>query len=146
MLTVSALAAGDRVVIPMQCEYYALEGLSQVMDTIARVRGSLNPELELEGILLTMVDARMNLTQQVADEVRTHFDGKVYRTTIPRNVRLSEAPSHGKPILLYDSHSTGSQSYLALAEEFLARAGDGYPAPAAAPFAEVMTTKLAAES
>ncbi len=105
----------------MQCEYYALEGLSQLTATIEQVRASLNPELELEGILLTMVDPRMNLTQQVADEVRAHFEGKVYRTTIPRNVRLSEAPSHGKPILLYDARSTGCLSYQALATELLHR-------------------------
>ena len=113
LLTVNALCAANAVLIPMQCEYYALEGLSQLMNTIEQVRCSLNPALELEGILLTMVDARMNLTQQVASEVRSHFVGKVYDTTIPRNVRLSEAPSHGKPILLYDQRSSGCQSYLA---------------------------------
>jgi chromosome partitioning protein len=105
----------------MQCEYYALEGLSHLAETIEQVKQALNPELEIEGILLTMVDPRMNLTQQVADEVRSHFSGKVYQTTIPRNVRLSEAPSHGKPILLYDHRSSGCQSYLALAQEFLHR-------------------------
>jgi chromosome partitioning protein len=103
----------------MQCEYYALEGLSQLVETIQSVKAAFNPALEIEGILLTMVDARMNLTQQVADEVRAHFEDKVYRTIIPRNVRLSEAPSHGKPILLYDSRSSGSLSYQALAEELL---------------------------
>ena len=121
LLTLNALVAANAVVIPMQCEYYALEGLSELTATVERVRQSFNPALEIEGILLTMVDARMNLTQQVADEVRAHFADKVYRTIIPRNVRLSEAPSHGKPILLYDSRSTGSLSYQALAEELLHR-------------------------
>jgi chromosome partitioning protein len=121
LLTLNALVAATAVVIPMQCEYYALEGLSHLAETIEQVKQALNPELVIEGILLTMVDPRMNLTQQVADEVRTHFEGKVYQTTIPRNVRLSEAPSHGKPILLYDQRSSGCQSYLALAQEFLHR-------------------------
>jgi chromosome partitioning protein len=121
LLTLNALVAATAVVIPMQCEYYALEGLSMLTETIEGVRAAFNPQLEIEGILLTMVDPRMNLTQQVADEVRAHFEGKVYRTTIPRNVRLSEAPSHGKPICLYDNRSTGSMSYQALAEELLHR-------------------------
>ena len=121
LLTLNALVAATSVVIPMQCEYYALEGLSELTATVEKVRAAFNAQLELEGILLTMVDARMNLTQQVADEVRAHFADKVYRTTIPRNVRLSEAPSHGKPILLYDSRSTGCLSYQALAEELLHR-------------------------
>jgi chromosome partitioning protein len=121
LLTLNALVAATAVVIPMQCEYYALEGLSELTATLERVREAFNPGLEIEGILLTMVDARMNLTQQVAAEVRAHFSDKVYATTIPRNVRLSEAPSHGKPILLYDSRSTGCQSYQALAEELLHR-------------------------
>jgi chromosome partitioning protein len=128
LLTLNALVAASAVVIPMQCEYYALEGLSQLTGTIDQVRASLNAELELEGILLTMVDPRMNLTQAVADEVRAHFADKVYRTIIPRNVRLSEAPSHGKPILLYDLRSTGSQSYLALAQELIHRARAAHPA------------------
>jgi len=122
LLTVNALSAADRVVIPLQCEYYALEGLSALVGTIERVKQSLNPELEIEGILLTMVDPRTSLTQQVEGEVRSHFDEKVYRTTIPRNVRIAESPSHGKPILLYDAQSRGSQSYVQLAREFLARA------------------------
>jgi chromosome partitioning protein len=121
LLTLNALVAASAVVIPMQCEYYALEGLSHLSETIEQVRAALNPQLHIEGILLTMVDPRMNLTQQVADEVRTHFSGKVYQTIIPRNVRLSEAPSHGKPILLYDHRSSGCMSYLALAQEFLHR-------------------------
>ncbi len=122
LLTVNALVAADAVVIPMQCEYYALEGLSNLVGTIERIKQGWNPRLEIEGILLTMVDPRMTLTQQVEGEVRSHFDGKVYATTIPRNVRIAEAPSHGRPILLYDAGSRGSQSYLALAQEFIARA------------------------
>jgi len=121
LLTLNALTAATAVLIPMQCEFYALEGLSQLTETIEQVRAAFNPELQLEGILFTMVDARMNLTQQVADEVRAHFSDKVYNTTIPRNVRLSEAPSHGKPILLYDSRSAGCMSYQAFAEELLHR-------------------------
>jgi chromosome partitioning protein len=122
LLTLNALTAADAVVIPMQCEYYALEGLTNLVRTIEQVRGHLNPRLEIEGILLTMVDPRMTLTQQVEGEVRSHFDGKVYTTTIPRNIRIAEAPSHGRPILLYDRLSRGSQSYLALAKEFMSRA------------------------
>src|SRR5207237_4155202 len=122
LLTLNALVAATAVVIPMQCEYYALEGLSHLAETIEQVRTSLNPGLSIEGILLTMVDPRMNLTQQVADEVRAHFADRVYKTIIPRNVRLSEAPSHGKPILLYDRRSAGCMSYEALAEELLHRA------------------------
>ncbi len=122
LLTLNGLCAADSVLIPMQCEYYALEGLSQLTQTIEQVKAAFNPSLELEGILLTMVDPRMNLTQQVAEEVRSHFEGKVYNTTIPRNVKLSEAPSHGKPILLYDQRSAGCMSYQAFAEEVLHRA------------------------
>ena len=121
LLTVNALVAADRVVIPMQCEYYALEGLTALVGTIERVKDALNPGLEIEGILLTMVDGRTTLNQQVEGEVRSHFDNKVYRTTIPRNVRIAESPSHGQPILLYDAQSRGSQSYVQLAREFLAR-------------------------
>ena len=121
LLTLNSLVAATAVVIPMQCEYYALEGLSRLIETMDQVRAAYNPSLELAGIVLTMVDLRTNLTQQVADEVRTHFPDKVYTTSIPRNVRLSEAPSHGKPICLYDVRSSGSQSYLALAQELLHR-------------------------
>ncbi len=121
LLTVNALTAADSVLIPLQCEYYALEGLARLMDTVERVRGSLNPRLGLEGIVLTMVDLRANLTRQVSDEVRRHFGDRVYDTHIPRNVRLSEAPSHGKPALLYDVHSKGARSYLQLASELLKR-------------------------
>jgi chromosome partitioning protein len=123
LLTLNALAAADAVLVPLQCEYYALEGLSDLQNTIRLVSQSLNPRLQIEGIVLCMVDTRQNLTEQVASEVRSHFDGKVYATTVPRNVRLSEAPSFGKPILLYDIASKGAKSYLELAREFLARDG-----------------------
>ncbi len=121
LLTLNALSAADGVLVPLQCEYYALEGLSDLQNTIRLVGESLNPGLAIEGIVLCMVDPRQNLTQQVTNEVRTHFDGLVYTTTVPRNVRLSEAPSFGKPIILYDVSSKGAKSYLDLAQEFLAR-------------------------
>jgi chromosome partitioning protein len=117
LLTLNALAAADRVIVPLQCEYYALEGLSQLMATIDRVKSSLNPGLDVEGVVLTMYDARNNLSHQVADEVRKHF--RVFDSIIPRNVRLSEAPSHGKPVILYDVQSKGAQGYLGLAREVL---------------------------
>jgi chromosome partitioning protein len=119
LLTVNALTAADSVLIPVQCEYYALEGLSQLIKTLQLVREDLNPGLEVEGILLTMHDSRNNLSRQVENEVREHFREKVYQTMIPRNVSLSEAPSFGKPILLYDIRSKGAQSYLSLARELL---------------------------
>ncbi len=119
ILTVNALAASDRVLVPMQCEYYALEWLTALMATIDRVRGGMNKNLQLEGIVLTMFDPRNNLAHQVADEVKKHFH--VFDAIIPRNVRLSEAPSHCKPVLLYDVQSKGAQGYLSLAREFLAR-------------------------
>jgi chromosome partitioning protein len=127
LLTLNALAAADAVLIPLQCEYYALEGLARLVDTVERVRSALNPSLELEGIVLTMVDLRANLARQVADEVREHFGGRVFETTVPRNVRLSEAPSHGKPALLYDIHSRGAAAYLGLAEELLRRRPEAGP-------------------
>jgi chromosome partitioning protein len=120
-LTVNALAAADAVLVPLQCEYYALEGLSQIIETVRAVKRGLNPGLGLSGILLTMYDKRNNLSQQVAEEVRTHFKSSVFKTVIPRNVRLSEAPSHGRPILLYDIQCKGAQSYLALARELIGR-------------------------
>lgn len=120
-LTVNALTASDSVLIPLQCEYYALEGLSQLLNTIKAVRRGLNPGLQIERILLTMHDRRNNLSQQVVDDVRTHFKGSVFQTIIPRNVRLSEAPSHGKPIIMYDICSKGAQSYLSLARELIGR-------------------------
>jgi chromosome partitioning protein len=121
LLTLNALCAADGVLVPLQCEYYALEGLSDLKSTVELVARSLNPGLDIEGIVLCMVDSRQNLTEQVANEVRSHFEGRVYTTTIPRNVRLSEAPSFGKPALLYDVNSKGARSYLDLAVEFLAR-------------------------
>lgn len=121
LLTLNALTAADSVLIPLQCEYYALEGLANLIETIELVRAKINPRLTVQGIVLTMVDQRNNLTRQVEAEVRSHFGDKVYRTRIPRNVRLSEAPSHGQPILLYDIHSKGAVAYTNLAEELLAQ-------------------------
>jgi chromosome partitioning protein len=121
LLTLNALCAASRVIIPLQSEYYALEGLAGLLETVNLVRDQLNPELALEGILLTMVDQRNNLSRQVEKEVRDHFGVEAYETEIPRNVRLSEAPSHGKPALLYDIHSKGAVSYLRLADEILRR-------------------------
>ncbi len=123
LLTVNALTAADSVVVPLQCEYYALEGLAGLIQTIELVRAQLNSRLCMEGIVLTMVDQRNNLSRQVEEEVRRHFGSAVFETRIPRNVRLSEAPSHGKPILLYDAHSRGARAYLALADEILRRIG-----------------------
>ncbi len=119
LLTLNALCAADSVLVPVQGEYFALEGLSDLMNTVRIVRRSLNPRLELEGVLLTMFDGRTNLALQVAEEVKHYFPGKVYATVIPRNVRLSEAPSHGKPIFSYDRTSRGAEAYGALAAEFL---------------------------
>ncbi len=121
LLTINALTAADAVIIPLQCEYYALEGLAGLVDTLDAVRREFNPALELEGIALTMVDLRNNLARQVEEEVRSHFPDRVFDAVIPRNVRLSEAPSHGKPILLYDAHSKGALSYLDLARQILDR-------------------------
>jgi len=118
-LTLNALVAADSVLVPLQCEYFALEGLGQTLDTIRRCRQTLNPRLELEGILLTMYDGRLNLSGQVAEEVRRHFPDRVLRTVIPRNVRLSEAPSHGRPVILYDIRSSGAEGYLQLAREVI---------------------------
>ena len=121
LLTLNALCAADAILVPVQGEYYALEGLSDLMNTVRIVRRSLNPKLELEGVLLTMFDGRTNLALQVAEEVKHYFPGKVYATVIPRNVRLSEAPSHGKPITAYDRSSRGAEAYTAFAAEFLKR-------------------------
>jgi chromosome partitioning protein len=121
LLTINALVAADRVIVPLQCEYYALEGLSQMMSTIERVKSTLNPALEVDGVALTMYDPRNNLALQVAEEVKKHF--RVYNSLIPRNVRLSEAPSHGKPALLYDVQSRGAQAYLSLAREVIQNRG-----------------------
>ena len=119
LLTINALVAATSVLVPVQCEYYAMEGLGRLMSNIARVQGSLNHELELEGILLTMYDSRNSLSRQVAEEIRSHFKDKVYQSVIPRNVALAEAPSYGRPILLYNAASTGCQAYVELAKELL---------------------------
>jgi chromosome partitioning protein len=121
LLTVNALAAAQRVLIPMQCEYYALEGLSDLVGTIKRVRGNLNPGLEIAGLLRTMYDPRNMLSQQVSRELEAHFGDKVFRTLVPRNVRLAEAPSHGVPGVIWDAESKGAQAYVALASEVLER-------------------------
>ncbi len=118
-LTLNALCAADSVMVPLQCEFFALEGISHLMKTIERVRRALNPHLEIQGIVLTMFDSRNNLAGMVADDVRGYFGDKVYQTVIPRNVRMSEAPSHGKPALLYDLRCAGSQAYIRLAGEIL---------------------------
>ena len=119
LLTLNALTAADTVLVPIQCEYFALEGLSQLMDTVRLVQKHLNRSLQVEGVVLTMFDARTNLSIEVAEEVRKHFTNKVYQTLIPRNVRLSEAPSYGLPIILYDKESKGSEAYLKLADELI---------------------------
>ncbi|MBQ7976284.1 MAG: ParA family protein, partial [Clostridia bacterium] len=121
LLTINILTAADSVLVPLQCEYYALEGLSQLTASIKAIRKKLNPELEIEGILATMFDSRTNLSIQVLDELKKYFNSKVYKTVIPRNVRLSEAPSYGEPIIKYDITSKGAESYLALAREVIAR-------------------------
>lgn len=121
LLTLNAMAAADSVLVPMQCEFFALEGLSQLLQTVDQVRGSINPELTIQGVVLTMFDGRNNLANQVVDDVRAHMADKVYDTVIPRNVRISEAPSHGKPALLYDLKCAGSQAYLQLASEVIRR-------------------------
>jgi len=121
MLTVNALTASDGVLIPMQCEYYALEGLSALLNTVEQVRDSVNPDLEVYGLLRTMVDPRINLSNEVSDQLIDHFDDKVFRTVVPRNVRLAEAPSFGRPVLYHDRKSRGALAYLALAGEVLRR-------------------------
>jgi len=119
LLTVNALAAADSILIPLQCEYFALEGISELSATLQRVKRALNPALEIEGVILTMVDERTNLTQQVIGEVRSHFRDQVFKTQVPRSVRLAEAPSFGKPVLLYDIRSKGAEAYLELAQELM---------------------------
>lgn len=119
LITINALCASDSFLVPIQCEYYALEGLAQLMTTVRQIKRLYNPHIELEGVLLTMYDGRLNLTAQVVEEVKKFFPKKVYSTTIPRNVRLSEAPSFGEPVMYYDRNSKGAQSYAAFAEEFL---------------------------
>lgn len=124
LLTLNALVAADGVLVPLQCEFYALEGLSQILTTLARVRQTLNKRLDLFGVLLTMFDGRSNLSTQVANDVRHHLKNKVYKTQIPRNVRVAEAPSFGKPAVVYDLHCQGSQAYLQLAKEILTQEGE----------------------
>lgn len=119
LITINSLSAADGLVIPLQCEFFALEGLSQLMRTVDLVRGSLNPKLEIKGLVLTMFDSRNNLSNQVAADVKEHFGDKVYDTIIPRNVRVSEAPSYGKPVLLYDYNCSGSRAYIKLASEII---------------------------
>ncbi len=121
LITVNMLGAADSVLIPLQCEYYALEGLSQLLNTVHLIQQSINPQLAIDGVLLTMYDARLNLSRQVADEAREYFGNKVFDTVIPRNVRLAEAPSFGKPIILYDVASIGAQAYMNVAKELLSR-------------------------
>ena len=121
LLTLNALAAADSLLVPLQCEFFALEGLSQLLKTVEQIRSSVNPALVIQGVILTMYDRRNNLANQVVDDVRAHMGDKVYETIIPRNVRLSEAPSHGKPAILYDLECAGSQAYLRLASEVIQR-------------------------
>jgi chromosome partitioning protein len=125
LLTINALTAADSVIIPIQCEYYALEGLTQLLNAVRLVQQNLNRDLRIEGVLLTMYDSRLNLCQQVAGEARNFFSHRVFQTVIPRNVRLSEAPSFGKPVLVYDPHCAGSESYRALAREVVQNAEEG---------------------
>jgi chromosome partitioning protein len=124
MLTLNTLAAADSVLIPIQCEFYALEGLSQLLNTVRIVQRNLNPGLQIEGVLLTMYDGRLNLSRQVAEEAKEYFGAKVFRTQIPRNVRIAEAPSFGQPIVLYDIVSVGAKSYLALAHEIITQSAE----------------------
>jgi chromosome partitioning protein len=119
-LTINAMASAHAILVPVQCEYYAMEGLGRLMESIERIRQSVNPDLEIEGILLTMYDSRNSLARQVVEQIRSHFPDKVYETMIPRNVTLAEAPSYGRPVLLYNAASAGAQSYLSLAKEFIA--------------------------
>ena len=140
LLTLNSLVSADSVLITMQAEYFALEGISELLDTIERIRTALNPALEIEGVLLTMFDDRTNLAQQVTAELKRFFGEKLYSTTIPRNVRLAEAPSHGKPALLYDAKSRGAESYVLLAKEILAKRMPDYKA-----FAEPVPEPISAE-
>lgn len=121
LLTLNSMAAADSVLVPLQCEFFALEGLSQLLQTVEQIRNSINPDLTIQGIVLTMFDGRNNLANQVVEDVRSHLGDTVYETVIPRNVRVSEAPSHGKPAILYDLKCTGSQAYLQLASEVIRR-------------------------
>jgi chromosome partitioning protein len=144
LLTLNSLVGADAVLITMQAEYFALEGISELLDTIERIRGALNPALEIEGVVLTMFDERTNLAQQVTAEVKKFFGEKLLSTTIPRNVRLAEAPSHGKPVLLYDPKSRGSESYVQLAKEIIAKDMPGYVACPEAEKKEEVAEQVAA--
>jgi chromosome partitioning protein len=139
LLTLNALVAADAVLIPMQAEYFALEGISELLDTVERIRSGLNPSLAIEGVVLTMFDERTNLAQQVTAELKRFFGEKLCTTTIPRNIRLAEAPSHGKPALVYDIRSKGAESYIRLAKEIIARS---FPVAAEAAPAETATTEV----
>src|SRR5678810_116696 len=130
LITLNMLAAADALLIPLQCEYYALEGLSQLLNTVHLIQRSVNPELAIEGVLLTMYDARLNLSRQVAADAREYFGSQVFETVIPRNIRLAEAPSFGKPIIVYDVASVGAQSYMSVAKELLMRNGSIASVPA----------------
>lgn len=144
LLTLNSLVAADSVLITMQAEYFALEGISELLDTIERIRGALNPQLEIEGVLLTMFDDRTNLAQQVTAELKKFFGEKLFATTIPRNVRLAEAPSHGKPVILYDAKSKGAESYIQLAKEIIAKRMPGFvafPEPEPEPITEAAEEK-----
>lgn len=140
LLTLNALVAADSVLIPMQAEYFALEGISELLDTIERIRQSFNPNLGVEGVVLTMFDDRTNLAQQVANELRSYFGDRLFQTTIPRNIRLAEAPSHGKPALSYDPRSRGAEAYIKLAKEIMDRVVSGVAAPAEIPAPIEQTT------
>src|SRR5690349_21327395 len=140
LLTLNALVAADSVLIPMQAEYFALEGISELLDTIERIRVSLNPSLSVEGVVLTMLDERTNLAQQVMAELKRFFGEKLYQSTIPRNIRLAEAPSHGKPVLMYDVRSRGAESYIRLAKEIISR---NLPAQEEAPSVVELSTQPA---
>ena len=131
LLTINALTAANKVIIPLQCEYYALEGLANFVDTMNKIKSAINPRLNIEGLVLTMYDPRISLGQQVRTEIEKYFSGRLFQTTIPRNIRLAEAPSFGQPILQYDPKSRGAEAYAALAEEFLARRGFEFSQPAA---------------
>ena len=141
LLTLNSLVVADAVLIPMQAEYFALEGISELLDTIERIRTALNPSLEIEGVLLTMFDERTNLAQQVTAELKRFFGEKLFATTIPRNVRLAEAPSHGKPVILYDDRSRGAESYVQLAKEIIAKHIPGFEA-----FAETAESESSAHT
>ena len=125
LITINMLVAADALLIPLQCEYYALEGLSQLLNTVHRVQHSANENLAIDGVLLTMYDSRLNLSRQVADDAREYFGAKVFRSVVPRNVRLAEAPSFGKPIILYDVASVGAQAYMNVAKELIQRTAQG---------------------